>query len=296
MSYGEVTFNRRAVKPLECMRGGWQLVRNDFWLFLGITFVGNLIAGLGPFGILLGPMMCGIYICLFRQESGRRVTFEKLFDGFHFFGQSIVPSLIMFGVIMLFFIPVYIVFFIGMLASVAATAPAPGQTSSAPPDPTPLFAFLGLYMLLIAALVVFATLVQMFFLFAYPLIVDRGLSGWEATKLSFRSVMGNFGGVLGVVLLHLLMTFVGVMACYVGAIFVMPAYYGMVAVAYRQVFPAEGSVLFPPRPDYWPEEEERAAPPGETGILGSRESPITADPPADPGVPQPGEAPSEPRP
>ena len=38
-------FNRRALQPITCFREGWQLIKDDFWLFLGITVVGMLIGG-----------------------------------------------------------------------------------------------------------------------------------------------------------------------------------------------------------------------------------------------------------
>ncbi len=95
------------------------------------------------------------------------------------------------------------------------------------------------------------------FMFMYPLIVDRKLSGFEAIKLSMRAALANFGGVLGLMLLSFLLGMVGALACYVGLIFLYPLNFAMIAVAYRQVFPVEGSVLFEPPPPNWPERRER---------------------------------------
>ena len=39
------------------------------------------------------------------------------------------------------------------------------------------------------------------FLFAYPLIVDRKLSGLDAIKLSYRAALQNLSGIVGLVLL-----------------------------------------------------------------------------------------------
>ena len=47
------------------------------------------------------------------------------------------------------------------------------------------------------------------------------------------------GGLIGLVVLNFLMTLVGLLACYVGAFFVLPIHFAAVAVAYRQVFPDE---------------------------------------------------------
>ena len=74
-------------------------------------------------------------------------------------------------------------------------------------------------------------------MFTFPLIVDRELSGVDAVRMSLRAARGNFGGVLGLTLLIVLLSLLGVLLCYVGAFLVMPLGYAMIAVAYRQVFP-----------------------------------------------------------
>jgi uncharacterized membrane protein len=89
---------------------------------------------------------------------------------------------------------------------------------------------------------------QALFLFTYPLIVDRKLSGVDAIKTSFRAAKANFGGVIGLVLLSTLMNMLGAMACYVGLFFVMPIHFAAIAVAYERVFPRGESVPEPVAP------------------------------------------------
>src|SRR5262245_33903009 len=60
-------FNRGAIRPMQCLADGWRLIKSDYWFFVGVTFVGILVAELAPMGILMGPAMCGIHICLLRQ-------------------------------------------------------------------------------------------------------------------------------------------------------------------------------------------------------------------------------------
>ena len=36
-------FRRKAVEPVECIKAGWNLIRNQYWLFVGLTVVGILI-------------------------------------------------------------------------------------------------------------------------------------------------------------------------------------------------------------------------------------------------------------
>jgi uncharacterized membrane protein len=74
------------------------------------------------------------------------------------------------------------------------------------------------------------------FTFAYPLIVDRKLSGFDAVKLSFKAAFANFWRLLGLLLITGFMNVLGVLACYVGVFFVMPIGYAAIAKAYEQVF------------------------------------------------------------
>jgi hypothetical protein len=239
---GEVrpSFRTGAVRPVECIRAGWDLVKDQYWLILGITVVGSLIGGVVPMGILLGPMMCGIYYCLLRKQRGRSIKFEMLFKGFDHFVQSLIATLIMLVPVLAIMIPGYIVVF----AILFATMPKPGAAGGPPPGPPT--AFFVAYLVFLGVVLLVAVVVSVLFFFVYPLIVDRKLTGVQAIKTSIRAAMGNLGGVVGLILLNFLLTFVGLLACYVGAFFVMPIHFGAIAVAYRQVFPDE--YIEPPKP------------------------------------------------
>jgi hypothetical protein len=232
------TFRTGTIRPVECIRGGWRLIKDQYWLFTGIAVVGGLIAGLGPMGILVGPMMCGIYLCLLGRARGETVKFEMLFRGFEYFLQSFIATLIMMIPILIVVLPAYVVFFVVMFSQM----PQQGQ-GAPPPDPNAAWTILGAFGLFFLAVFVVSIVVSVLFFFTYPLIVDRKLTGVQAVGTSFRAARANFGGVLGLVLLTTLLSLVGVLACYVGVFFVMPIHFAAVAVAYRQVFPeAEGAV------------------------------------------------------
>jgi len=85
-------------------------------------------------------------------------------------------------------------------------------------------------------MIVLLILLSVVFTFAYPLIVDRRLSGIEAVKLSIKAALANFWRLLGLLLMTGLMGFVGVLFCYVGAFLVMPLSFAAIATAYEQVF------------------------------------------------------------
>jgi uncharacterized membrane protein len=87
------------------------------------------------------------------------------------------------------------------------------------------------------------------FTFAYPLIVDRRLSGVNAVKLSIKAAMANFWRLLGLLLINGVLSFVGILLCYVGVFFVFPITFAAIAIAYEQVFGlGEVQLNVPPPP------------------------------------------------
>lgn len=241
MGEARPSFRRGAVRPIECLRDGWELVRGRYWLFVGITFVAVLIGSLAPMYILWGPMVCGIQICLLHAMRGRPVKFESLFKGFDYFVPSLVATMIwavpLTVIMLLAYLPVIVIMFSFMRAG----PPAPGAGPAGFPT-----AFLTAMAAYITVVMVGSFVVAVLTIFLYPLIVDRKLPGVAALKTSARAAMGNMGGVLGLVLLNYLFMFVGLLACYVGVIFVLPLHFASITVAYRQVFPDE--LVEPPKP------------------------------------------------
>ncbi len=238
-------FRRKAVEPVVCIKAGWNLIKSQYWLFVGLTVVGILLGSIVPFGILLGPMMCGIYLTLFKAKRGQPIEFGDLFKGFDYFGDSLIATLLHLVPLLVVFVPSYIVFYIGLFFLM----PRNGE-----PDPGALFGFFGLFAVFWLVMMVLLILVSVGFTFAYPLIVDRRLSGLDAVKLSIRAAMANFWQLLGMLLLNGLFSFVGLLFCYVGAFLVLPVGFAAIATAYEQVFGlADGDFqpnLPPPPPTF----------------------------------------------
>lgn len=226
--FNEISFNRRAVQPVECIKGGWELFRSQYWLFVGMTAVGIIIGSLVPLGILMGPMMCGIYIALFKARRGQPIEFGLLFKGFDFFGDAVVAALIHMVPILVIVLPAYVLFYVGMIGLMAA--------SNGRPDPGAIFGLLGMFAIFWFVILIAVIVLSVIFTFAYPLIVDRRLSGINAVKLSIRAGFANFWRLLGMLVLTGMLTFAGALFCYVGAFFVMPIGFAAIAVAYEQVF------------------------------------------------------------
>ncbi|MBC8028681.1 MAG: hypothetical protein H7Z16_01100 [Pyrinomonadaceae bacterium] len=238
-----IEFRRNVVKPIEFLKAGHELVRSQYWLFVGIAAVGMIIAGVVPMGILMGPMMCGVYLTLFKQRRGQRIEFGDLFKGFDYFGESLIAALLHIVPIFVIIVPTYIIFYISMFGMMAAGGSDPGI----------VLGFFGFWVIVWIVLIAIMILLSMIFTFAYPLIVDRRLSGFDAVRLSMKAALANFWGLLGMMLLSSLLSFAGVLLCYVGAFLVMPITFGAVAVAYEQVFglsEGAGPDLPPPPPSF----------------------------------------------
>lgn len=240
----QIQFRAKAVEPIECIKGGWALIKDQYWLFVGITVVGMLIGSAIPLGILLGPMMCGIYLSLLQKRRGSPVEFGNLFKGFDNFGQSVIATLLHMIPIMVILIPAYILFYVGFVVTVLSMG---NDTSGAP---FIIFVLLMvLFWLVVAALIM---VISIGFTFTFPLIVDRGVPGFDAVKLSFRAAIPNFWRLLGLSMLNFLLSLGGVLLCYVGAFLVLPISFAALAMAYEQVFslrqPGELIGNFPPPP------------------------------------------------
>jgi hypothetical protein len=223
-----IEFRRNAVEPMECLRAGWNLIRNQYWLFVGMTAVGVIIGSVVPLGILMGPMMCGLYLALFQTRRGQPIEFGILFKGFDYFGDSVIATLLHMIPVVIVFVPSYILFYIGLFVMMGQGGGEPGSGA--------LLGFFGFFAVFWLVMIVVLIVLSVVFTFAYPLIVDRRLSGVEAVKLSIKAALANFWRLLGLLLMTGLMGFVGVLFCYVGAFLVMPISFAAIATAYEQVF------------------------------------------------------------
>lgn len=240
----QIPYRRQAVQPVECIKAGWELVKDQYWLFVGIIFIGVLIGGAIPLGILLGPMMCGIYMTLLKRRRGEPIEFGLLFKGFDYFGPSLIATLLHIVPIIAIVLPAYFLFYVSMIVSIAAQGDEP--------NPAAMFGIMGMFGLFWLFVMVVVIIISIGFTFAYPLIVDRKLQGFDAVKLSFKAAMPNFWRILLMNLLGSLLSACGVLLCYVGVFLVFPIVYGAVASAYEQVFglasPDENYSNLPPPP------------------------------------------------
>jgi uncharacterized membrane protein len=230
MNLESIPFSRADISPLAYLGEAWARVKDRYWLFLGITAVGLLLGSAAPLGLLLGPMMCGIALCYRRQAQGLPITFDMLFKGFDHFTESFIASLLMLAASLALILPMMVAVFIMVFAGALGGLAGHGAERGA--------ALLGC--LLVAAVFLFvmlgSLLIGVFFTFTFPLILDRGLPGLEAVKLSFRAARANLGGLLLLALVNALLSCAGLLCCYVGALLVLPLTFGAQWICYERVF------------------------------------------------------------
>ncbi len=166
---GSGEFRRISARPIERLTEAKAMLGDQYWLFVGICLVGILIGSMVPMGIMMGPMMCGIYLCFRYRMNGIQVRFETLFKGFDVFVNSLLAMLILMAISMVVIFPLMIFMMIMMATAGNNEAQA-------------IATVVTMYPLIIVA----SLLVSIPFLFVFPLIVDRGAGPWEAVTLSAR--------------------------------------------------------------------------------------------------------------
>jgi len=228
MTDPQTHFERVPIRPMDCLSESWNLLSGQYWVFLAITLVGMLLQSFVPINILTGPMMCGIFLAWFALMQGKAVTFEMLFKGFDFFGDSLIVSLILVAVVIVVMIPAYVLLIAGIGLGAA--------TANDTPEIMGLAVLLSSSIFILLILTVM-TVIMTLFIFVYPLIVDRKLKAIPALKTSAAAAWGNLWGVLGLLgITSLIATFASFL-CLIPVFLVAPWLFGAIGIGYRRIFP-----------------------------------------------------------
>jgi hypothetical protein len=248
-----IQYNSGAIDASGCVSSGWGLIKNNYWMYLGITLLALVMIACIPIAnlFLFGPVMVGVYYVLLREMRGEPVEFGMMFKGFEKFVPAMAAGLIQNipGIIFQIF---QFTFDIG--SRIAMSRPGRGGRDFGDPDLGPLAAFTGIYLLVILVFMVFSIIWHMAFMFVMPLIAEHEIGPIEAIKLSAAAAFSNTGGLILLLILETLIALAGVIAFCVGIFFVMPLLYAATAVAYRQVFPDLIPSAYrnvPPAPDVY---------------------------------------------
>ncbi len=220
-------FNVGVIRPIEIYKEAWEMIKDQFALVLAVTFVGVLLGGAVPI-VLIGPMMCGIYLVLLQKYEGVPVDFSQLFKGFDYF----LPSLVLSVIIM---VPVFILIFMMYIPMIVMAMAGPRMNEAE---------LVATIVGILAVELVFAVIMvclHTLMLFSFPLIVDKRMSAVNSIKTSARAVWANLSGVVGLFGVGILVAIVGYLMLCIGIYLVLPLILAANVVAYRKIFP--GSIL-----------------------------------------------------
>lgn len=227
-----------AIRPVECMKEGWELIKADYWLFFAITLVGLLIGGVSLY-ILVGAMICGIYYCFLQRIDRKPVVFDGLWKGFEWWLPGLVATFVI-------IVPIIIVYVLIYLPFIAAAVM--GSRLSQDEMMGLLFGAFAVDAVVVVLMVCFHTLLM----FTFPLIVDKNMGAVQAMKTSARGVWKNLGGIAGFYGLIFVLSLLTLPTCGLGAYFLMPIIMAATTVAYRRIFPStERFGQNPPPPNYY---------------------------------------------
>lgn len=231
----EIEIRSGVIRPVECVKEAYQLIKSDYWLLFAIWIVGGMIGGIS-FMIAAGAMMCGTFYAYLRKIDGHPVSFDDLWKGMQWF----VPGLIVMLLIVVPIIVVYAMIYIPILIA-ASMGTRMNETE--------------LLQLMVGALavdfvlIVIMVCVHTLLVFSFPLIVDKNLGAFKSMTTSARAVFKNLGGITGMIGVNFVLVLLGYLALCVGVYFVIPIIIASTVVAYRRVFPATLSPhLDPPTP------------------------------------------------
>lgn len=229
----DLEFKTGKIRAFECYREAWQMIKPQFGMILIISLVGMLIGGV--FSIVMGAMLCGIYLVLFDVQEGRTIKFERLFKGFQFF----LPAFLVWLLFVLPIVVMIVIVYIPMIGIALA-----GERMDESEVMTFVIGALFVEVVFAIFMVCFHTLL----LFAFPLIVDKRLSAAKAVKLSAKAVWQNLSGVASLFGVGFLVSLAGMLLFCVGIYLTIPLILASTVVAYRKVFPGQIETAFPGPP------------------------------------------------
>jgi len=234
----QLPYGRIAPTPIKFMKEAYRLIEGQYFLFFGIVLCGLLLGGLAPMGILMGPMIVGVYLCFLEREANRPVKFDVLFRGFDHFLTSlwVMLTMLLCNIVVTF---LFIVF-----AAVCGFMIASMMQANAPAG---IPAYVGVAAIIFAygLLLLFSIMSVIPFAFAFQLIAEHQMSASEAMKTSMRAVMHNLWPLT---LTFIGMSFLGMLAallCYFPVFLLMPIQFGATFVIYRKIFPKGSTPHFP---------------------------------------------------
>ncbi len=181
-----------SLSATDCVGRGWALVKENFWLCVGATFLVYLViaaAGMIPLGglIVQGPLFGGLYWMILKLLRREPAAVGDAFQGFNRGWGQLVGVTVVTGLLAVVCMVPAMFVFIGAVAT--------GKSG----DPS-------VPLLLVGGVLGFVGLLGAIYLtvawvFALPLVADKQIPFWPAMQLSRRIVSMHWWQVFGVLFL-----------------------------------------------------------------------------------------------
>ncbi len=245
-----IQYYKGAIDATGCISNGWNLVKINYGLYLGIcalTLVTMLILSCIPclnilvIGLVNAPLIAGIYYVVLRDMRGEPIDFGMMFKGFEKFVPVMIVGFIQAVPSIIFTILQYALDLTRLATQIIGQQGIGNRDFYQSSDGTEIAIAGGLlvvYFFILAVYVVFAIAWYIAFAFAIPLVTEHNIGAIEALQLSAKAGFGNSGGLILLAFLGGLIALAGFIALCIGFLFVLPIIYAAQAFAYRQVFPS----------------------------------------------------------
>ncbi len=177
-------FRRVPIRPFYCLWRGVGRLRGSYFRFV---VVGALVAlgALVPFGLVVGPLLLGTHLCFLDQERTGRIRLARAFAGFKEPGQAWICMLLFLAARLGMVLATCGPFLAGVLIACKVKGYAVQDDN----------AKAVLFLVCLGILADSLASVHALLGFAPSLVVERGLLGVEAAKVSARAAWANFPGL-----------------------------------------------------------------------------------------------------
>jgi len=211
----------------EWFNEAWKIIQPVWLEFVLAVLVYELVLGIAyflclvPAIILVGPLTGGLFVYCAKRLLKMPVEVGDIFKGFRRFGDTLVLSLVLFLIPIIF---AAILILPGMVTSlgIGADSRAVQETAAALTSIASCLGCVGIPLFLI----VYPILVGTFFIFAFPLVMFEGRKATEALRESFALVKPKFGNFLALLLANwvimLLASSVGSLLLCIGSLVLTP--------------------------------------------------------------------------
>ena len=221
-----------------CFGQGLDLLRNQFGLVFGAAglylVIQLAISGLGSLPLIgpvlsigslfvMGHLMAGVYLVTMKALRGDGTEVGDVFLGFK---TSYVQLLLCYIVMILGWcvacLPGLVVMLVPIIVMIAQESVTVGMS---------ILLVIGLVVMLVPA--IYLTVIWMF---ALPLVIDKGLTFWDAMETNRKVVQRRWFSVFGLLILVGLLNMVGVLLCCFGMFLSFPLGIAATSCAYETLF------------------------------------------------------------